>query len=237
MTKEYLLNLKAYVINMPDQEEKYIECRTVLQDHGFTDVHRLISYDAGNKELLNNLSKNFGIKTFQGSPQQLSLTLAHMTALQELVNSEKEELLIFEDDIIFHTLFNVLLEDKIKDLPEYGVLYLGCLIPHNEDCKSKFIVKNGGIFHAHAYSIKRQAAKLILDTCKKKERGVIIDVMYYGWFKDTCTDLVALIQSPHTSENKKEMRINREDITGLIYQKKHISSVPQNNELIVNNWR
>jgi GR25 family glycosyltransferase involved in LPS biosynthesis len=218
-----LLKIKAYVINMPDKEENYQICENELKKHNFKNINRFISYNSQDELLLENISKSFGLYKFSGTNSQQSLALAHLTILNNLINSDDEEVLIFEDDIIFHDKFDELLEVKIKNITDYDLLFLGSYVIGNKLTDVDFVIKKDAILHAHAYVITKKSAKLIFEECAKKNYTAIDQV--YSSVMRSKLNQVAIINSPYSSMNHSSFRLKEQEFTGLIFQKKHISTV------------
>lgn len=227
MELDYLLNLEAYVINMPDKEWQYTESKEELARHGFKNVNRFISFDTTDTDSIKRIADTLGVKKFNGTIQQFSLTLAHLSLLKKLVDSPNaKELLIFEDDVKVHTNFVSLAPVKLHKVGAYGILFLGAAALDNTSNGDDLdgVSYEGGVLMAHAYVITKQAAQFILEQVQLRE-ACIIDQMYSNWFRKTGIPLWVIINTPYTSDNCKQLRVHKEVITGLIFQKIHPSTV------------
>jgi GR25 family glycosyltransferase involved in LPS biosynthesis len=212
---------------MPDKEDQYLESKEELERYGFNRIERFVSFDAADKENLERITKSLNIKKFNGTVQQLSLTLAHLTLLKKLVDSQdSDELLIFEDDVSIHTNFAKLTPIKLQKVEKYGILYLGASALGNTSDGSDLdgASYEGGVLMTHAYTMTKKAAQFILEQVQIRE-SCIIDQMYSNWFRKTGIPLWVVINTPHTSKNHKQLRTHNECITGLIFQKMHESTV------------
>lgn len=229
-----LLNLKSYIINMPNEEENYIKCKKELNQHGFMNVNRFISFDCSDEDLLRQKSCELGLRTFVGTNSQQSLALAHLSLFDMLIRSDEESFLIFEDDIIFHTEFDNLIESKIKKIPTFDILYLGSWVIKNSLTDCDFVIKSSGILLTHAYIINKKAAIVILNECRKRYYQAI-DQVYNRLMSGILTQ-ISLVHSPCSSKNYKQLRTVGEEMTGLIYQTKHQSSVIIPKRVIKKEW-
>ena len=226
-----LINIQAYVINMPDKEDNYIRARSELCKHGFKNVNRFVSFDSQNEDLLIKKSCELGLTKFHGSNSQQSLSLAHFNILKILIDSNEESILIFEDDIVFHSEFNSLIESKIKNIQieNLDLLFLGSWVVNNKVTDIDFVEKKHGILHAHAYLIKKKAAIKVLNHCRSVGYRAV-DQVYNSTMSGQLTQ-IAIIQSPKSSNNTDKVRTKEEEMTGLVYQLKHPSYVINNNRI------
>ena len=227
MELDYLLNLPGYVINMPNKEQLYLEAKADLEHYGFKNINRFVSFNAADKEKLNSITEELKIKQFEGSPSQCSLMLAHLSLLNMLVATEElQEILIFEDDVRTHTDFTTIAPLKLKDVEDYGILFLGAAVLGNTStgADKSVEIRDGGILQTHAYSITKEAANFVIKKAQTS-RAYAIDQMYSNYFRGQKIKLCAIINTPHTSKNRDELRTHQEQQTGLMFQKNHISTV------------
>jgi GR25 family glycosyltransferase involved in LPS biosynthesis len=234
MKIEHLLNLDAYVITMENTPERWYSTEKELKTHGFKNVHRFNSFDSTDSVLLREVTLSLGLRGFGGNPLQQSVTMAHLSIIDKLANStEMEELLIFEDDIIFHTNFNSLINEKIANIPDCTLLHFGAVLVGGKwlnvttTITENHIVRGGGMWLAHAYLINKAGAILILDTIRKRGTCGVIDHIFCQEVANI--KLAAVNCSPFTSDNYRETK-TPQDTVGIIYQKKGPTQINGGNE-------
>ena len=176
------MNIESFIINLKAQDRKYKRCIESLSTLNIFPKR----FDAINgKELTNEyLHDILDPQVFEtieygryldkeiSSVGAIGCSLSHIQLWQNLVNSNSNEYLIFEDDVIPSNICTVrLLNDFINNLPfDWDMCFLGFMhrttgekdIGFNID-KNKSIHKMNSItFGMHAYLINKKGAEKLL---------------------------------------------------------------------------
>jgi GR25 family glycosyltransferase involved in LPS biosynthesis len=122
------------------------------------------------EELEKNYPKIFTPMSFSGNRilkmTEISLALKHKYVLEEVVKNNYQNVMVFEDDVLFGDNFSKVLDLYLKQLPfDYDFFWIGsCCNLHVENTRPDiFVYENNGSRCTHAYIISNQACKKILD--------------------------------------------------------------------------
>jgi GR25 family glycosyltransferase involved in LPS biosynthesis len=124
------------------------------------------------------------------SKSAAGIAIAHIRCWEKFLKTDKEHIIIFEDDIILKKNFKEQFDNSVKKMPkDTDILYLGCFGCENNNNfftkvysllnnkNSKIINKNISIpkiaLATHAYIITRKGAKQILQLCYNNVFGHI----------------------------------------------------------------
>ena len=114
-------------------------------------------------EDLNNPNKSFGLSLTQGA---IGCAVSHKTIWEEVAKTEKNLVLILEDDAVILPGFTQKISDIIAELPdEWDILYLGSGQHTAEKRLSPHLARPSRIYGLFGYVINWQGAKRLLKHC------------------------------------------------------------------------
>jgi glycosyl transferase family 25 len=111
------------------------------------------------------LKKNcYNCNNWNQSKAQLGCWLSHIKIWEKIVAENIESCLILEDDFLFNK--NASVEETLKDLPkDWNIFMAGYGSAQISDVINDNIVRLTTPSCTHAYALKYEAAKIILDNC------------------------------------------------------------------------
>lgn len=107
------------------------------------------------------LNKNNGLYTFL-TKGAIGCALSHRIAWEKVIKGNDEYVLILEDDIWFDKYFNKKLENIMKIVPSYDILYLGNSGYYN-NLEGRYLDIPNLVYGLFAYIINKKAATLLLN--------------------------------------------------------------------------
>lgn len=114
-------------------------------------------------EDLNNPNKSFGLSLTKGA---IGCAMSHKTIWEEVAETEKDLVLILEDDAVILPGFTQKISDIISELPdEWDILYLGSDQHTVEKYLSPHLAQPSRIYGLFGYVINWQGAKRLLKQC------------------------------------------------------------------------
>lgn len=127
ITKPKELNIKSFVINLDRRPDRFENFKKQIESFSDLQITRFSAYDG---KLLNNtlqLSRLFAGNDYKMRRGMVGCALSHIHLYIDLVNSEDDVYIIFEDDITFSPKFENKLWYIFKQLKEldWDLLYLG----------------------------------------------------------------------------------------------------------------
>lgn len=160
MLNEYFDN--TYVINLDKRGDRLEECNKAFDSIGAT-FERVSAVDGSKLDIVVDNPDNQ-----RWNKGAYALTLTTIKVLEDAIEKGYESVLIMEDDIGFHPLFDIIAEDTLKRMPDkYDLAFLGYThtrrpVPHNGNWKKMIAA-----YSCHAYAVNRHIMKFYLSLLKK----------------------------------------------------------------------
>ncbi len=136
---------------------------------------------------------------------------SHMLCLEKGIEADADNILIFEDDIVFDRIFDNVLQDCIDFMfsgSRWHILFFGCMVKKSCKTKNSSVVKIKYQALAHAYVVNKEFAKTLVKIFWQKKpyddmlRDLTDDHMYAA-----CPSFA--LQSDSASDNEKCMHLDR----------------------------
>lgn len=165
MLNEYFDNI--YVINLDKRKDRLEECNKEFEKIGAT-FQRWTAIDGSTLDVEIN---DPGQMRWNKGAYALELTTIQI--LEDAIEKDYDSILIMEDDIGFHPLFDIIAEDTLKRMPKkYDLAFLGYThtrppMPHNGNWK-----KMVAAFSCHAYAVNKHMMKFYLSLLKNLDAPI-----------------------------------------------------------------
>ena len=240
--------VKAYIITI--DQVGFNRSKKMLSDLGFKNLHKW-NANTSIEDVSIELSK-MGVSTlkFENFPE-MSCAFSHIQIMKELLDSEDEYRLIFEDDVEIHTKFHFYFS-QLQDLniKKYDILFLGgwvwgykcgdTNIGTIDEIKNIFgnykFLENCYSYETHAYLINRSFAEKTLQYYNDYSGfKLVIDNFYVDCVNRRIINSCILGNRPIDSENLDILKIRNRNNCGLIYQSRNLKSKIQNQRYIEKN--
>lgn len=158
-----------YCINLDSRTDKWEQAQTEFKTHNIDGVKRF-SAIKGNPD-------NLPTKLLPG---EVGCLLSHLQIIKEAKEKNLDNIVVFEDDIIFHKEFNSLFNEFIKQVPaDWNMIYFA----GNHQGPTQKIMPNimrlSYTFTTHAYIMKNTMFDRVISEIPKLERQVDV---YYALF-------------------------------------------------------
>jgi len=187
-----ILNGPCYVINLNRNTDRWDTAKIKVKAAGFKNITRIEGVDGKNEEQLIENWKIFGNpkfarwdEEFVKYPGKQGCFLSHMKIWKEIIDNKIPWAVIFEDDVIFHDLWDTLAPAYYNNTPkDFDVLYFGSQFEFN----SKYSIDKGPVFCTHSMLVSYEGAKKMYEMCLNKTDGVytidymLIDMMKYKMY-------------------------------------------------------
>lgn len=159
---------QVYVINLDCEPDKMVRMKKIMRrlDTHYKRITAINGHSTRAQIYWRQLKKkgkprdpNWPEVTVPG----MACTLSHMSAIKHAMESRKQRVLIFEDDIMLHRDFEYHLQ-KMDRLPEWKLLYLGATDYGYHDAKSvDGFYHPFQVFGRFAYGVDRSIFQELLD--------------------------------------------------------------------------
>jgi GR25 family glycosyltransferase involved in LPS biosynthesis len=228
--KDTFFNELCLIINLDKSKDRFEFTYNNVKNAGFTNIQRFQAIDPSINDI-DQIWKYFGSPKFDPtSPGFITqkghqgCMLSHLLIWNKVIKENIERIIIFEDDIRFHTEWHNYINDYIKNTPvNFDILYLGSeMLQHSSQD-----VTTIPVVCFHAYMITLNGAKRLLNLILTCERGMypidcmITDHMYihmkdqsyspYIWYAWNGTILP-------TDAGKKDKPSRAKRNNGLVFQ-------------------
>ena len=195
--------MKIYCINCIEREDRYKSAKEELKNNGYEDITWI-----RNKRMKNGTEGCF---------------LSHLQCYKNLLNSNDQYCLIFEDDIKFikQTKQNKIDIDRIPLIvKKWDVIFLGYRTIKTIPFKENNIFLEGNFLQAHSYIINRKVAMAVLKYYAQYKQYEHIDILLNSKIKNI--RIIALkfrltIQRQFKSDNTWINKFSLENITNNRY--------------------
>ena len=161
---------KIYVLNLDHRVDRMNKMREKLSKNGIKNFKRFPAINGYQKPHVDHWRRQ---KYFFDTPGAYGVLMSAYFIIQDAIKNKYYQILILEDDVLFHKDFNNLFNQKIKNIPPYWkLLFLGSSM-HTWRFESKcqifpdYIVPKGSIPGAFALGIKCDTYKYLLANIKK----------------------------------------------------------------------
>jgi GR25 family glycosyltransferase involved in LPS biosynthesis len=191
MNSMELWDLPCKVINLDRNPERWSTCQARLKEAGFSNFERVSAVDALDKDALAAAWNELGNPLFASwdtefvsYPGKQGCFLSHVRLWKEMVDKGIEQMVVFEDDVLFHKDWLQLAPQYCKSTPkDFEVLYLGAQF----EFTSTHHIDRGPVFCTHAMVLTLGGVKKLLKLILEKPGGVYtIDCMLIDYMKDYC---------------------------------------------------
>jgi len=169
-----LLNIPCRVINLEKNKERWSSVLQRSKDAGFTNVDR---FDAIGPDRLKEGWDQLNNPSFAHNKDvffarvlgKQGCFLSHMLLWKEIVDKKIPFMTIFEDDILFHELWNTLAPSYFKMTPiDFDILYLGSQF----EKPSYYHIDRVPVYCLHAYVITFDGATKLYNMVLNNPEGV-----------------------------------------------------------------
>lgn len=190
----------VYVINL-DKKGEYMDKMEELMNKYNILFERVDGIDPENSTISNeylSLNPNGNISTVE----EFSYLLSHIKALDMAIKNGYENILILEDNIVFHNDFSYLVS-KITNVPkDWAILYLGCYHTSTmHDNKNYYIAKNN--IGSFAYAIKKEHYSDMITMLSKRHDTIKNTLLQIQKMKKCYALYPSLVISYINSDNKQ----------------------------------
>ena len=193
-TYQDFLNAPCKVINLKKNTERWETTQKRLNDIGFSNFERFEAYGQDRLkegwDKLNNpkIAEHTKDLYFYRVAGKQGCFLSHVLIWKEMIDNNTPYMTIFEDDVLFHHLWDTLAPTYFEKTPsDYDLLYLGSQIQG----ESKFHIDQVPVYCTHAYIITLEGAKKLYDLIINEPYGMytidgmLIDLMHakrFNWY-------------------------------------------------------
>lgn len=183
-TWDEVLEAPAFVINLKRRPDRWLNVCKNIAEAGFKNIQRFEAIDCQDSEQCEKAYTYIGRpprhpsfnNDFTLYPGTYGVFLSQTSLWKKMVDEDIPYACIFEDDVIFHSMWHDIAHQYFKQTPqEYDILFMGSQFEFN----AKYHVDKGAVFCLHAYIITKEGAKTLLDYVTSTEAGGIytIDTM------------------------------------------------------------
>lgn len=138
---------RKFCINLDRRPDRWRTVQQKFAEQQITNVERISAIDARTAIVPAHLSHL--------RPQDFACTMSHLAAVKQARRESCENVLIFEDDVIFDPALNDLFPEYLAELPEdWHMLFLGSYHLTEPVAVSPRIVRGVEALTAHAYSVR-----------------------------------------------------------------------------------
>lgn len=188
-----LLNQQCSIINLEKKTERWLTVVNRIKDAGFTSIHRFDAIGSNRLQqgwaILNNPSFAHNKDVFfQHVLGKQGCFLSHMLLWKEIIEKQIPFMTIFEDDILFHELWNTIAPMYFDMTPkDFDILYLGSQF----EKASKYHIDRVPVYCLHAYVISLKGATKLYNMILNNPEGVytidgiLLEFMYkdaFNWY-------------------------------------------------------
>ena len=152
-----------FCINLDHRKDKWEQCQEEFKKHNILDVNRF-SAIYGNPDNLPHNMQQEPILT------NIGVTLSHLRILEYAEKNKLDNVLIFEDDIVFVDDFNQKFDSYFSEIPnDWDMIYFSGTNVGGLESVTENIWRTFGTLTAHSYIIKNSVFRLFIDKFKKLE--------------------------------------------------------------------
>lgn len=161
---------KIYVLNLDHRSDRMSSMRNKLHKNGITNYCRFPAVNGHQKPHIDHWRN---LKYFFDTPGAYGVLMSAYFILIDALKNKYHQILILEDDVIFHHDFTRLFNQKIKSIPDYWkLLFLGSSMHQwrlQQRCKilPDYIIPRGSIPGAFALGIKCDSYLPLITQIKK----------------------------------------------------------------------
>lgn len=161
---------KIYVLNLDHRQDRMSQMKEKLQKHGVTNYVRFPAVNGHQKPHIDFFRK---LHFFFDTPGAYGVLMSAYSILVDAIKHNYQQILILEDDVIFHQDFTNLFNQKIKSIPSYWkLLFLGSSMHRwrlEQRCKiyPDYVVPRGSIPGAFALGIKSDCFLPLMSEIRK----------------------------------------------------------------------
>jgi len=178
----------------------------------------------------------------------MGCSLSHKRIFKYIIDNKLENVMVFEDDIIFHENFNILYNNFIEKTPtDYGIIFMGYCSLHLKSEEN--VIVNYFPYCTHSYIINNRMAKWFLENWKLCDTNidVFLKKIYteekcpyksYAWWnggaksiKQKLTRLgvyfSGIVFQNHDINHSMVNEENQKDVNLRIYKSKLIDNIDQ----------
>lgn len=135
---------------------------------------------------------------------------SHMAGIKRGIQADAQNIVIFEDDILFEGFSPHKLKQCIGFLaaqPEWKVLFFGCLVSGSQRTENKTVLEVKYRSLAHAYALNRKFAEVLV---KRPFRNIAFDTMLKA-LNENCYAMYPAIafQSDAATDNANKIRLDK----------------------------
>ena len=165
MLNKYFDNI--YVINLDKREDRLDECNKAFATIDST-FERFPAIDGSKLDIVveNPAQQRWNKGAY-------ALTLTTIKILEDAIDKDYDNILIMEDDIGFHPLFDIIAEDSLKKIPKnYDLAFLGYTHTRRPIAYNGNWERMVSAFSCHAYSVNRHMMKFYLSLLQKLDAPI-----------------------------------------------------------------
>lgn len=168
-----ILEIPAFVINLPRSVDRLDLVKRNIADAGFTDVTIFEALDGRDKKATADTLIMFGIPNIdqEVSTGQLGCMLSHFKVLKHVIDNNIPHATIFEDDVHFHPEWSKLHTQYLEKTPtDFDILFIGngldsCRTIHSTHDINEITIEPA--WCTHAYVVTLEGAKKVLTSLLK----------------------------------------------------------------------
>jgi GR25 family glycosyltransferase involved in LPS biosynthesis len=184
ITIEELYKTPCFVVSIDRCIERFQFAYKNISEAGFQNISRFKGVDA----TVDNLDEAWAV---HGSPKlnekdtefvyewkgKQGCMLSHLHLWKQIIEKKIERVVVFEDDVRFHSEWSHYAPEFIKNTPDnYHILYLGSQI----ELHTQHPIAIVPVYCTHAYVITYEGAKHLYNLIMTSPSGVYtIDIMFY----------------------------------------------------------
>lgn len=157
---------KIYVINLDKRKDRLENCTKEFKKIGAT-FERVAAIDGSKLDIEVDSSK------MRWNKGAYALTLTTIKILEEAIEKGYNNILIMEDDIEFHPLFDINAKSVLETVPEkYDLAFLGYTHTRPPVKYNGYWKKMIAAFSCHAYSVNKHMMNFYLSLLKKLDSPI-----------------------------------------------------------------
>lgn len=167
MLNEYFDNI--YVINLDKRTDRLEACQREFDKIGAT-FERVPAIDGSTLGDIELKAQRDEMRWNKGA---YALTLTTIKVLEDAIEKGYNNILIMEDDIEFHPLFDINARKALKTIPEnYDLAFLGYTHTRPPVRHNGYWQKMVSAFSCHAYSVNKHMMKFYLSLLKRLDAPI-----------------------------------------------------------------
>ena len=195
-TFQELQNLPCFVINMDKDANRFEQCKTRLDNAGFTNVLRWRAVDGNIKDELAAGWAMHGNPSFDATDARFmdtensgfkqGIMLSHMGVWKHMITNDVPWAIIWEDDVVFHKDWASLAPAYFDATPkDYDLLYMG----HHCGCGKPFQILKVPVFCCQAMVVSLDGIKTLYSRILNEPNGIrTLDCLIYEFMVQTFTE-------------------------------------------------